>query len=372
MIEAPYHWLQRIEHGLKESRQIPLFGHPPAFPWETFNETLVDLLELNSLKISPSKMEWSTDPLEGFGEDLVILSVELAPVHGTAFWVIGREDLAKLTSIALSSKMAQKGFSDKSYQEGFYRYLALKACIALDGLQAFGDLSPKIGAAAQLPKEGFCADISLSFDKQKIWGRLICSAAFQNSFKQHFALKPSLLLMSERTKNIEVSLSLEAGQVALKAEQWDDVEAGDFVLLDRCLIDPDTNKGSLNLSFSGIPLFRARIKDEELKILDYTTYHEGTAMKEEEFEEEFTPSEETGGEVEELLSTKEIPLTITVEVARWRMPLNELIDLKPGNVLELPVRPEEGVYLCVNGKRIARGELLKLGDAIGVKVLEKG
>ncbi|NDE82905.1 MAG: YscQ/HrcQ family type III secretion apparatus protein, partial [Chlamydiia bacterium] len=50
----------------------------------------------------------------------------------------------------------------------------------------------------------------------------------------------------------------------------------------------------------------------------------------------------------------------------------QLLELRPGNVLDLQVKPEQGVYVTVGGKRIARGELIKLGDVLGLKILKIG
>ena len=66
----------------------------------------------------------------------------------------------------------------------------------------------------------------------------------------------------------------------------------------------------------------------------------------------------------------EIMLDIIVEVGRLQMSIQKLTELQPGNVLEIAERPENGVDLVVNGKRIGKGELLKLGDVIGVRVLD--
>jgi flagellar motor switch protein FliN/FliY len=48
------------------------------------------------------------------------------------------------------------------------------------------------------------------------------------------------------------------------------------------------------------------------------------------------------------------------------------MNLQPGNLLELNVHPEQGVDLVVNSKKIGHGELLKIGDTLGVRVLEIG
>ena len=78
------------------------------------------------------------------------------------------------------------------------------------------------------------------------------------------------------------------------------------------------------------------------------------------------------GAMEKLISSKEIPLTLTVEVARMRINLEKLMQLSPGNILELPVRPEHGVDVVIGGKKVAKAELVKLGEMLGIKILQLG
>ena len=109
-------------------------------------------------------------------------------------------------------------------------------------------------------------------------------------------------------------------------------------------------------------------EDEHLK----NEHLDDEDLEEEEFEEE-TPENENfsnSAGLEPLIRSKDIPLTIHVEVAHLKMPLKTLLSLQPGNTLELKVRPETGVNLTVNGKVIGRGELIQIGDLLGVKVTE--
>ncbi len=71
-----------------------------------------------------------------------------------------------------------------------------------------------------------------------------------------------------------------------------------------------------------------------------------------------------------VLTVEEIPLPVIIELGRVQMSIKKLLELQPGNLLELDIHPESGVDLVVNGKRIARGELLRIGEALGVRILE--
>jgi len=70
------------------------------------------------------------------------------------------------------------------------------------------------------------------------------------------------------------------------------------------------------------------------------------------------------------LSVEEIPMPVVIEVGRIQMTVKKLLELQPGNMLELDIHPESSVDMVVNGKRIARGELLRIGDVLGIRILE--
>ncbi|MFA6914794.1 MAG: type III secretion system cytoplasmic ring protein SctQ [Parachlamydiales bacterium] len=71
-------------------------------------------------------------------------------------------------------------------------------------------------------------------------------------------------------------------------------------------------------------------------------------------------------------SLKDIPMHVVVEVGRFQMTVEKMMELQPGNMLNLNVSPEDGVDLVVNGRRIGRGELLKFGETLGVRITEVG
>jgi flagellar motor switch protein FliN len=71
-----------------------------------------------------------------------------------------------------------------------------------------------------------------------------------------------------------------------------------------------------------------------------------------------------------LVKAEDIPITLHVEVSTLKMTLKDLMVLQPGSTLELDVLPEQGVSLVNNGKAVARGQLIQVGDVLGVKILE--
>lgn len=65
----------------------------------------------------------------------------------------------------------------------------------------------------------------------------------------------------------------------------------------------------------------------------------------------------------------DIPLTIEVVVGYMRIPIKELLSMQVGGTYKLGNIVSSQVDLLINGKRIAKGELLKSGDMLGVRIL---
>ena len=79
------------------------------------------------------------------------------------------------------------------------------------------------------------------------------------------------------------------------------------------------------------------------------------------------PRSETSRNLDLLLDV-EIP--ITVEVGRAQMSLDEVLRLVPGSVVALDKKAEEPVDLRVNGKLVARGEVVLVDDSYGLRITQ--
>lgn len=423
MSKPPYHWIKQIHKAVALTQEIPLYGHPPPFPWDKYVATLAEAWQIPELSISVEETRWreSATLLEGFGKNPTLFTFALTPLEGRALLAVSSEDVAKLCKAGVSRSPNAKGFSDKRLEQGFYAYLLLEALQLTRELKAFGDLSPTL-EEGELPQDegGLCIDLKIQVDKHSLWARLISTEPLCNAFRSHFVQKHAPL-PSHIAKSLELPLRFEVGTTTLPLSRWKTIRSGDLLLLDRCSYDPKTRKGSAEIIFGTTPLFRARIKEEGVKILDYafyfeeerpTMYDEENEDEEEELfplddqddeeeeeeneddEEEEEESESLDDEdedeeeeeeslweppaspkksaIQEKISLSDIPLTVTVEVARLHMTMQKLLDIRPGNELELPIHPEQGVQLLINGKPVARGELLKIGESLGVRILQIG
>ena len=75
-----------------------------------------------------------------------------------------------------------------------------------------------------------------------------------------------------------------------------------------------------------------------------------------------------GGQNLDLLLDVGIP--ISVEVGRAQLELSEILNLVPGSIVPLDKKSEEPVDLRVNGKLVARGEVVLVDDTYGLRVTQ--
>jgi flagellar motor switch protein FliN/FliY len=66
----------------------------------------------------------------------------------------------------------------------------------------------------------------------------------------------------------------------------------------------------------------------------------------------------------------EVPLDIAVELGRTRLTIRELLDLSQGSILELDRLAGEPVDVLVNGKPLARGEVVVIDEEFGVRITD--
>lgn len=61
---------------------------------------------------------------------------------------------------------------------------------------------------------------------------------------------------------------------------------------------------------------------------------------------------------------------MSVELGQTRRNIREILALGPGSVLELDKHAGETVDILVNGRLVARGEVVVIGENFGVRIAE--
>lgn len=66
----------------------------------------------------------------------------------------------------------------------------------------------------------------------------------------------------------------------------------------------------------------------------------------------------------------DVPLEVTVELGRTTKSISEILDFAPGTIIELDRIAGEPIDVLVNGKFVARGEVVVIEESFGVRVTE--
>ena len=219
--------------------------------------------------------------------------------------------------------------------------LDLAALTALDALRgtAAEALAPRL-CAGEVParpdatgagSSPLVVDLELTVGEERGRGRLLVPAAALRALAGPAPEVPQLLA------DLELSLSLRDGVASLAPEDLAALAMGDVLLLDE-------GSARQELVVPGGLALLGRAEGD--------LFH-----------------------VEELNMTEtqaSYPLTVSVEVARVTVTFGELARLEPGSVLPLDIRRDGAVVLRAGERAIARGQLVDMEGALGVRILELG
>lgn len=87
---------------------------------------------------------------------------------------------------------------------------------------------------------------------------------------------------------------------------------------------------------------------------------------------QFAPLQQTGVPVNDtnIGLIMDVPLQVTVELGRTKKLIRDILELSPGSVVELDKLAGEPVDILVNGKLIAKGEVVVIDENFGVRITD--
>ncbi|MET0948515.1 MAG: FliM/FliN family flagellar motor switch protein [Pseudomonas sp.] len=153
---------------------------------------------------------------------------------------------------------------------------------------------------------------------------------------------------------LHLPLAVERGEAWLNISELRSLNPGDVVMLEQW------PEGQLRLVLDAHLQARAELDGNTLKLLEQPIAM--NSMK----EHPMTATAKGQG----LDSTlDELPLKLVCQVGSVEMSLAQLRELGAGSLVQLTPQLHDGVDLMVNGRRIGQGQLVKIGDGLGVRLL---
>jgi flagellar motor switch protein FliM len=196
-----------------------------------------------------------------------------------------------------------------------------------------------------------------------------------------------------RLRNVKTPLRVEVGQVEISSGDLAQLSERDVILVDALTARPDQQDGggTAKLKFG-----RALVGHVDAEIIaqggrfsaKVTGFTLGAAPPpgNDVFSEEAPPPALGEGGDESTLSgirrrddvegnaegadlMNDIPLQISVELARVAVTAEEVVALKVGHVFDLQKNAGEPLDLSVNGRIVARGELVEVDGNLGIRII---
>lgn len=433
--EAPsiaWSWLKTISRELYELDETPLIGQAPPFPWEKLANECAKALSIEGLKITPGELVWKENNaiMSGIAEPALCTQIAATGVNGTATFWICREDVEHIMAKVLQISEVVSELQAEDVVANFHRFLSIETVCLLNQVGYDPRVSFKITAfTGQAPQQALCQDITIQLGNEKMCCRLVISNEFLTSWRELFLAPPADKQEKASLDEVETTIHLQAGRTTLLFDDLLKIRVGDLVLLDHVFYDESSEKSHVLLTLNGRPLFQAGLKSGSLTILERSLQNEVyTPMVEKvnppaapsnfepaeqpiqneheednPFPDEEEEDEDEGLELVEAASTQtlsetlhpktktksvsvaprptptsdkltanDIPVELVVEVAAINISVQKLLELAPGNLLDLGLNPESSVNLVVNNRVIGKGELLKIGETVGVRILQIG
>lgn len=241
-------------------------------------------------------------------------------------------------------------FTDKRLQQGAVGFIVL-------------NMLKKLTQAALLPKLGIHLQEFVASKETLHHVTLAAQTEEASFFHLHLYYDERFIKTFNVLHNTDHHLELNPVYCSLKAviakalllkKDFDLLKKDQILMLDEAHINLETKKGIATLELLGKPMAQVRFSANHMKVIDVCTPTPGDTME----------------ESDELSSIETMQLCVKVELASIKMSLGKLQHLKSGDTLDFETETLGPVFLTVDGQKMAKGELVKIGDNIGVLIQE--
>lgn len=419
--QVPLDWIEEIKQEIFALEAAPLLPPAPSFPVEALSKELHSRIGLAAtIAVGSPKVINKEELKEQLSPTTSrLFSFALAPHTSPLYVLIGHEALNQLSAALLAGDLQAAVSLQSALQESFYLFLG---AAMIDAVQATGytkDYAPRLLSTAEGLKElspMVSIPITVTCQERPLSLLLLIPPALQRSLKEQTRQKEEVVLRDAALSskiNLVARLLLEL--VPLHYSDIANLTVGSFLLLDKATTGAQTNiqvvvgkraffagkitGDKMTITALAEPLEEIKkmnkpespspqppapeekpgyflgedeeffVEDEELsKVLKEQETAAPTTPEAPAAEAPKAPLQEPSAESAGTHIT-DVPLQVEVVVGYMRLSIKDLISMQVGGSYTLGSPISAHVDLLVNGKRIAKGELIKSGDVLGVRIL---
>ncbi len=434
-------------------REDPTF----TFPYDALEKAFSKLFSIQHISIRPINEEnpsWieSETCLERFHNiEAELFHITIEGVHTPLFVQFPQSLYNSLFEMMLGSHDARLALNDPGFFTKFRSFFQFQAMAALRSIPEVSRFSPTLHTivkteekpSIQSPGPCFCTIVDFSV-QNTVLGQIAVYASSRFLEDWRKIQKPSLEHnIALFRKTLRIPVSIELGRTFIQKTELLSLQEGDLFLIEHPFYRPGTEKTRAILTVKGMPIFKAKIKDGGMKVLEmpiqYEVFNypggaelhtealpsknvskidsfdssEGETMSshnqsqaedeetkdlsaaslsdidigENPFEGDDPLDDEDNGHntsdpdrallekskaylPPEKVDVTAIPHTVVIQLTQMNMTVEELASLSSGNIIQLDVQPEDPVSLVIQNRVIALGDLVMIGDHIGVRIRE--
>lgn len=258
-----------------------------------------------------------------------LVPVDLTAISGVATLAVERAFAARLA--ARVSGDAGRPVASGALSPAERAVLELALLGALDAIAAETGveraLAPRLALRAGAPLRPICIELSVAAAGTRGLALLTLPESALRALRDPVSVPGSL-------GRIELPASVGAGEAVLDPGDAAALGPGDVVVLGNM-------EGEAELRVAGGPVLRGRFEDGALAVTDVEGAAEGRAG---------------------------VPVPVRVELARVSITIAALAGVAPGTVLPLGLDRSGSVTLRVGERAFARGELVDVDGAVGVRI----
>ena len=114
----------------------------------------------------------------------------------------------------------------------------------------------------------------------------------------------------------------------------------------------------------------AAVADEWAQALEEQSSTETVADSAPEFEANTAPAASGANPMQDIQMVLDIPVQLSVELGRTRVPIKYILQLAQGSIVELDALAGEPMDVLINGYLIAQGEVVVVNDKFGIRLTD--
>ncbi|MFZ4100079.1 MAG: type III secretion system cytoplasmic ring protein SctQ [Chlamydiia bacterium] len=405
MATTPAFWLPRLQKACLEASVIPLWGGLSPFPQAVVEQRLAPLFQGLSVtfEVQPTQNPEETSP----PTDALVYHATAAPIDGTVSCHLAPSAIWELLAGTTHKDPGLGAASlDRDLCDGFATFLL--TCI----LQALTKTPWPGNSRWQLTSEAKGSP-ALAVEGTLQLGTLSCpfllyvSDQMVEQFRTQYAPRPLEQLNPELAESIDLMVDMPIGHTTVSLKELKQVRLGDVVLLDELLLDLSTGDGTFSLRIGNQDVWSCLLNEGQLLAdrpfpphpenramsfppdhpEDFSEFDDLGSFDDLELDDDLPPEPppakkgRTGAKAAASADDESVPMQegsavdrlkvqLTVSLGRITMTARDLLEIRPGNTLDLPVNTQGPVDLLVGTERVGRGELIQLGDHLGIRILE--